>query len=274
MSSATAVMAGNRVSFSHPSGVLGETQVIEGGSRRQGAAADQERKDRPPEQDHDHDGRNLHDVERVAARFVEAAGVAPPEVHDDAHGEHGRELVPRDGQADGEVREDVGEQRGDVEAGRDGADRAGQDVVEEQRRHRQFRHGAAHGLLDDAVDAAADEHHRALDVDRPHGPGEEHHGKHEPRRGAADGLFGDAAHVERGRAQIAQHDGGGPPERDEREEDGGRHDDPRGVRGRGRCVGCHARLSYLCAARGRTPAMPVSGRPAPSRPAPRSGTGR
>ncbi len=41
----------------------------------------------------------------------------------------------------------------------------------------------------------------------------------------ADGLFDDAADVERGGPEIAQDDGGGPPEGDERQENGGGDDD-------------------------------------------------
>ena len=85
--------------------------------------------------------------------------------------------------------------------GRHAADRPGQHVVEQQRRDRQLRQRAAHRLLDDAVDAAAHEHRRALDVERPDGVGEEHHAEDEPGRGLADGLLGDAADVEGGRAR-------------------------------------------------------------------------
>jgi hypothetical protein len=99
----------------------------------------------------------MHDVERITARFVEAAGVAPSEVHDDAHHQHGRELVSG----------------------------------YEQRRHRQRGHAAAHGFLDDAIDAAADEHDRAFDVDGQDRPREQHHAEDEPRRGLAYSLFRD-----------------------------------------------------------------------------------
>ena len=71
--------------------------------------------------------------------------------------------------------EEVVEQADDVLPGRDAADRAGQDVVEQERRDRELGQAAPHRLLDDPVDAAADEHGAALDVDAPHGVAEEHH---------------------------------------------------------------------------------------------------
>ena len=39
----------------------------------------------------------------------------------------------------------------------------------------------------------------------------------EPRRALPDGVLGDAARIEGGRCEIAEHDRGGAPERDERE---------------------------------------------------------
>ena len=42
-------------------------------------------------------------------------------------------------------------------------------------------------------------------------------------RGLADGLLADAADVVGGAGQVAQHDGGGPPEADERQRDAADH---------------------------------------------------
>ena len=53
----------------------------------------------------------------------------------------------------------------------------GQDVVEHQGRDGELGEEAAHRLLDDAVDAAADEQRAAFDVDRAHGVAEEHDGR-------------------------------------------------------------------------------------------------
>jgi hypothetical protein len=85
---------------------------------------------------------------------------------------------------------------GDVLAGRDARDGAGEDVIEHQRGDAELGEGAAQGLFDYAVDAAASEHGTALDVDRAHGKGEEHDAEDEPGRGFADCLLGDAACIE------------------------------------------------------------------------------
>ena len=66
--------------------------------------------------------------------------------------------------------------------GRHGADRPGEDVIEQQGRDREPGEPAAHRLLDDPVDAAAHEHGAALDVDAAHGVAEEHDRQDEPGR--------------------------------------------------------------------------------------------
>ena len=210
-------------------GGIREPKVFEGRRLRQLPALREQGERRPQEQHHDHDRRDLHDAQGVVGRLVEAARVAPPEVQDDADRENGGEAVGRERQGEAETAEHLGRQGRDVQARGHGADRAREDVVEEQRRYRQLGHGAAHGLLHDPVDAAADEHHRALDVDRPDGPREEHDAEDEPGSRLADGLFRDAAGVEGRRSEIGQHDGGGPPKRNERQQDGGRHHHLRGL---------------------------------------------
>ena len=59
-------------------------------------------------------------------------------------------------------------QSGNVLPRGNAGDRPGQDVVEHQRRDADLGEGAAHRFLDDAIDAAADEHRAAFDVDRAH----------------------------------------------------------------------------------------------------------
>ena len=68
-----------------------------------------------------------------------------------------------------QVRANVLDETRKILARGNGADGAGQDVVEKQRRDRKLGQGSAHGLLDDAVDAATDEHAAGFDVERPHG---------------------------------------------------------------------------------------------------------
>src|SRR4029453_4895849 len=97
------------------------------------------------------------------------------------------------------------------------ADRAGQDVVEDQGGHGELGGSGAERLADDAVDAAADENRATLDVPHPDGEREQQHGEDEPRGGRADGLLDDAADVVGGAGEVAQDDGGGAPVRDEGE---------------------------------------------------------
>ena len=113
--------------------------------------------------------------------------------------------------------ERVGEKTREVLARGHRADRAGQDVVEQQRRYRELGQRTAHGLLHHAVHAAAHEHRAGLDVYRPHRVAEKHHGQHEPRRTLADHLLRIAANIVGRRRQVGEHDRGGPPEGDERQ---------------------------------------------------------
>ncbi len=117
------------------------------------------------------------------------------------------------------------EQANQILTGGHTADRAGQDVVEHQRGNAKLGKRAAHRFFDHAIDAAADEHAAALDVNGAHGVGKQHDAEDEPRRGFADVAFGLTTCVVRGRGQIVQHDGGGAPERDEAEERRGGYDD-------------------------------------------------
>src|SRR5882757_10561047 len=92
--------------------------------------------------------------------------------------------------------QDFVDEAGDVLAGRDAGNGAGEDVLEHQGGDAEFGEGAAEGFFDYAVDAAADEHGTAFDVDGADSEGEEHDRDDEPGGGFADSLFGDAAGVE------------------------------------------------------------------------------
>ena len=117
--------------------------------------------------------------------------------------------------------------------GGDGADGAGEDVIEHQGADGELGQPPADGVLDHAVDAAAREHGAAFDVDGPDGIAEEHDAEDEPRRGLADGLLADAADVIGGAGQVAQDDGGGPPEADERQGNAADDQDVDGTSGAG-----------------------------------------
>ena len=180
--------------------------------------ADGDRDQAPDDHDHAHDGRRHHDLERPVARFVDSLDVDPPEVdrHEDRDRRREHVLVVEQQTVRAQL-EEVVDQADDVLTGRDGADRSGQDVVEEQRRDRQPGEAAAHRLLDDAVDAAAHEHGAAFDVDAAHRVAEEHHGQDEPGGRLADLRLDDAADVIGRAGQVAEDDGRRSPERDERE---------------------------------------------------------
>ena len=236
-----AVNVGQIVPFSQPSASVEKCEVARHRRRRPLPAVPHQRQAAPADQqDHHHRG-DLHDPQRVLARLVHPLRVAPPEVHGDQDRHERRRRVHRQRmKAAGPAQQIVGEPD-DVLPRRHAADRPGQHVVEQQRRHRQLRQRPAHRLLDDAVHAAAHEHRGALDVHGTHGVREQHHAEDEPRRRLADRLLGDAADVERRRPEIAQDDRGGPPEGDEREEDG-RRDDDADARVARRRSGVHTRL--------------------------------
>src|SRR5262249_10144865 len=99
----------------------------------------------------------------------------------------------------------------------------------------EFRQRPAHRLVNDLVDAAADEHRAALDIDRADRVGEQHDRQDEPGRGFADRRFGDSSYVVCARCEVAQYDGGSAPERNERQHDRCRYDDFDGRRTATRC---------------------------------------
>ena len=194
---------------------------LEVGPNRQGhrlVAVLENGDDAPGDQDHHHHGGDLHDAQSFLARFVDPDDVLAPEVKGDDDGEHGREIRPVHAHS-GNVQPPAGliDEAGGIQAGAHGADGAGEHVVEHEGGHRELGEGAAHGFVHHLVHAAAHEHGTAFDVDGAHGVGEQHDGQDEPRRGLSHGRFGDAAHIVGGRSQIAQHDGGGAPEGDERQ---------------------------------------------------------
>jgi hypothetical protein len=206
-------------------------------------AADADGVNAPEEQDHDHDGGDLHDAESLVAGFFDALDVLPPVIDGDGGGEDGGgvvyvELVGGVVGVDEGLREPVVIQ-GDVHhlvheadyvlAGGDAGDGPGEDVVEHERRNAELGEAAAEGFLDDAVDAAAGKHGTAFDVNGADGEAEEHDAEDEPGGGCADGLFGNAAGIKGGGAQIIQDDGGGTPEGNERQHHGGCHDQPYAV---------------------------------------------
>ena len=149
---------------------------------------------------------------------MDSLGVDPPEI--DRHRDRDRRREPVlvcDQHALRAQLEQVIQQADDVLPGRDGAARAGQDVVKQERRDRQPGQPTPHRLLDDAVHPPAHEHGGALDVDAAHRIAKEHHGQDKPRRRLADLRLDDASDVIGCARKIAQHDCRRAPEGDERE---------------------------------------------------------
>ena len=171
----------------------------------------------PCDQQHDHHGGDVHDPQRFLARFGNALDVLPPEIESHQNREEGRCRIH--GKDDGGVRvaEQFVNQTGKIETRRYAADRTCQDVVEHERRHRHLGERRSHGFLDDAIHAAADKHAAALDVDRSDRVGQHHDRQDEPWSRFPNEVLRDGARVERGRTHVIEHDGGGAPERDERE---------------------------------------------------------
>src|SRR3984957_1571547 len=152
----------------------------------------------PADQDHHHHGDQLHDVEGFFAGLGNALGVFPPEVDRDDDRECGRDAadrVLRKRPAEMEIDRQFAHQAGEILARGDAADRAGQDVVEHQRRNAEFRERTAQRLFDRAINAPADKHTAAFDVHRANGVREEHDRQDEPGSGLADEAFGFATRV-------------------------------------------------------------------------------
>ena len=139
---------------SEPSlGVVGERQVAGDGSGRQVAPASfQSDGDGTPDQeDHHHHGRDLHDAQSSAARFMHAPDILPPEVNGDQHAQSRREGVHLHSRGLVQHFEDLIEQRTQILARADHADGSGQDVIEDQGRYGQFGKNWSHAVPDHDV---------------------------------------------------------------------------------------------------------------------------
>src|SRR5450631_1373737 len=176
----------------------------------------QDRDRTPDDQNHHHHGGDGHNLQRLLAGLVNALGVLPPEVDDDDDGQSGGKVVIGKIQVPMQVLPaKVLDKPRQVLPRRNRADGTRQDVVEQQGRDRELGQGPAHGLFDDAVDAAPHEHAAGLDVESPNGVAEQHDREYEPGSALADDLLGVAAGVVGRRGQIRQNNRGRAPERDE-----------------------------------------------------------
>ena len=211
--------------------------VGQGGEGRQVAAYLEQGEKRPAQQHHHHDGRDLHDPERLFAGFFDALDVFPPEVERDGHGKHNRgavnpylrsaveEMVDGGGDpamgigdADGVV-----DQASDVLSRGYAGDRPGKDVIEHQGRDTELGERAAESFFNDPIDAAPHKHRAAFHVNGADRESEQHDAQNKPRGALANCLFRDATGIERRRTEIVENDGGGSPVGDEGEHHRGRN---------------------------------------------------
>src|SRR5713226_999030 len=118
----------------------------------------------------------------------------------------------------------LAEETAEVLPGGNTADWSGQNVVEHQRGNAEFREYPTKRLLYGAIDAAADKHAAAFNVDRAHGIRKQHDGQDEPRRGLSNVTFGFTTGVVGRGGEVVQNNGRGTPERNEGQE-GCRGDD-------------------------------------------------
>src|SRR5438445_2198435 len=184
--------------------------------------ADVERVNAPADEDDHHGGDELHDVESFFARLGNTLGVFPPEISRDDDGETcGDEACGTAGEmafCDVEIQAKFVEKSAEILARGDTADGASENVIEHQGGDGKFGEAAAEGLLDGAIDAAADEHAAAFDVHRADGVRKNHDGKDEPGGGLADETLGFAAGIIGGGSEVIENDCSGLPERNEGEE--------------------------------------------------------
>src|ERR1019366_3069928 len=102
------------------------------------------------------------------AGLMDTLDVLPPEIKTDHDREQRRERVVGNVDVVPEVMESIGKKACEVLASRHCADWPGEHVIEQQRGNRQLGQLSAHGLLDYAIDAAANEHGTGFDIQRPH----------------------------------------------------------------------------------------------------------
>src|SRR5580693_5059109 len=180
--------------------------------RRQLDRCAQNRNGAPDDQDYHHDGGDRHDLQGLLAGFMHALSILPPEVGHYDHGQARGEVIVRKVERAVHVHAHVFDEAGQILASGNGADGAGQHVVEQQGRDGELGQASAHGFLDHAVDAAADEHAARFDIERPHAVAEQHHAENEPGSALADDFLGVASGVVSGGCQVGKDDGGGSPE--------------------------------------------------------------
>ena len=92
----------------------------------------------PENQNHYHYRGDGHDLQRLCAGFVDTLDVLPPEIESNQDREYGRKVIFRERKRVMHVLADVLDEACEVLAGRNGADWAGQDIIEKQCRNRKL----------------------------------------------------------------------------------------------------------------------------------------
>src|SRR5215813_1166680 len=179
----------------------------------------------PADEDHHHDGDELHDMESFFAGFRNTFGVFPPEIDRDndceSRSDYARCAFREMTFGKVEILEEFIEEAAEILASGDAADRAGKNVIEHQGGDGEFGKATTEGLLDGAIDAPADEHAAAFDVHRADRVREDHDGKDEPGSGLADVALGFATGIVGGGSKVVEDDCSSLPEGNEGEERGG-----------------------------------------------------
>src|SRR5262249_46290880 len=156
------------------------------------------------------------DAQRLAARFMNALDIVPPEVRDHADCKESGKLVRGDFETQMKQFRRLIHKAAKILARADSAYRARQDVIKNEGRNRKPGEKLAHGVAHENVHPAANVHAAAFHVNGPYCEAEQHDAQDEPRSASTDGLFRNTACIKCRRGEIAEYDRRTSPERDER----------------------------------------------------------
>ena len=196
---------------------LPEPHVLRRRIRRQMPASHPKRIAAPPDQQHYHHRRELHDAQRLVARFRNPLDILPPEIQRHQNRKERRRRICIQLVIDMRVRQQFVQHPRKILPRRNAANRPRQHVVKHQRRDRDLRHRPAQRFFHHAVNAAAHKHAAALDIHGAHRVRKHHDRQNEPRRRLPDELLRLAAGVISRRSEVIQDDSRRPPEGNKRE---------------------------------------------------------
>ena len=181
--------------FQEPKSFRAEVKVFRDRQRRQWRCVVNDRVEGPAHQYHHHHRGDLHYAERLVTGLFNPLDVFPPVITGHQQGKGGGRVIfidmrcmPLEHGVHGARDPAVGvgggkqfiDQAGNVLAGRNAGNGAGENIVEHQRGDAEFGEGAAQCFFHHAIHAAAGEHGAAFHVNRAHGEGKEHDAENEP----------------------------------------------------------------------------------------------